>query len=67
MPNKKNKYKTLKCKTTKLPCFCFTKKSHESKEGHPSSYFYKEHYKIKKRKMPSHNMYSLTLKKTKKI
>lgn len=42
--------------------FCFIKKSHESKEGHPPSQVFKEHYERKNRKMSTHNMYSGNIK-----
>lgn len=46
--------------------FCFIKKSHKSKKGHPPSYFFKEQCEIKYIKMYVHNMYSTNIKGRKK-
>lgn len=44
-------YKTLKCnycnKEDHIDMFCFIKKIHDSKEGHPPSYFCKKHSECK--------------------
>lgn len=49
-----SKFKTLKCnyynKDDHIAMLCFMQKSHERKEVHPPSYFYKEHCKQKKHK-----------------
>lgn len=47
--------------------FYFIKKSYESKEGNPPSYFYKEHCERKNRKMSSHNIYYTKIKGPKNI
>lgn len=58
--------KALKCnycnKGGHIVMFYFIKKRHESKEGYPLSYFYKEYCKYKNRKMYAHNMYSTNIK-----
>lgn len=71
-----NAQQTSKCETLKfnygnkddhVAMFCFIKMSHESKERHPHSYFYKEHFEIKKIKMFAHNIYFINIKGLKKI
>lgn len=54
------KCKILKCnyynKYDHIVMFSFIKNSHKSKEGHPSSYFYKDNCKHKNRKMSTTNI-----------
>lgn len=60
-----------KCETLKfifynkdghISMFCFIKKSHKSKDGHPPSYFYKDHCEPKNRKVSAHKIYSTNIK-----
>lgn len=71
-----NAQPTSTCKTIKrnycnkdnhIVMFSFIKNSHESKEEHPHSYFYKEHCERKNRNILSHNIYSTNTKWPKKI
>lgn len=66
-----SKRKTLKFndrnKDDHIAMFCFIKKSNESKQIHPHSYFYKENCDIKNRNMHAHCMYSTNTKGPKNI